>query len=108
MANKYIIVGGGAAGIAVSYKILQNSASATVHLFEAQSILGGRAKTDSKSIKNFAFDKGCVYIQDPKNPENPWHRIALELGFKTQIDKNNSRLRIEENGVFINKISSQK
>ncbi|MFD1771424.1 flavin monoamine oxidase family protein [Sphingobacterium suaedae] len=102
MEKKYIIIGGGAAGIGAAYKILESSKTAKVHLFEAQSILGGRARTDVNAIKGLAFDKGCVYIQDPKNPKNPWPGIAKELGFDTVVDNTGAELRIKENGIYRN------
>ena len=100
MPKQYIIIGGGAAGIAAAYKILESSRTAVVHLFEATNIYGGRAKTDKSSIPGLPFDKGCVYIQDPKNPENPWPKIAGQLGFKTVEEKDSYKMRINTGQGF--------
>ena len=100
MAKKVIIVGGGAAGIGAAAKILENSTDTEVLLLEATSKLGGRAKTSTKPIKGLAFDEGPVYIQDPLNPENPWPKIADELGFETVKDKDQYKVRVDIDGVF--------
>ncbi|HWV70985.1 MAG TPA: FAD-dependent oxidoreductase [Pseudosphingobacterium sp.] len=100
MATNYIVIGGGAAGIAAAYRILESSKTAFVHLFEASGIYGGRAKTDKYAPNGLAFDKGCVYIQDPKNPENPWPKIADLLNFSTVEEQAEYKLRINTGGGF--------
>lgn len=101
MKKDYIIIGGGSAGIAAAYKILESSRTATVRILEATNGYGGRAKTDTKSIPGLAFDKGCVYIQDPKNPLNPWPKIAGQLGFTLVEEKDEEyKLRIDRGDGF--------
>lgn len=100
MRKDYIIIGGGAAGIAAAYKILGSSKTACVQLLEGTNRYGGRAKTDTRSIQGLAFDKGCVYIQDPKNPLNPWPKIARDLGFTLIEEDSEYKLRINTGSGF--------
>lgn len=100
MSKKYIIIGGGAAGIAAAYTILESSKTSFVYLFEASGIYGGRAKTDKYSIAGLNFDMGCVYIQDPGNPENPWPEIARSLQFETVEDTADYMMRINTGSGF--------
>lgn len=87
-----IIIGGGSAGIAAAYTILEASGGHTVEMFEADAKLGGRART-SQGIPGFAFDMGAQYVQDPS--ENPWVAIAKELGFTLIEEKADYKLRID-------------
>lgn len=90
---KVAIIGGGLAGIAAAYKLLADTKVTEVHLLEATGRYGGRALTDTESIPGFAFDKGAQYIQDPSR--NPLTAIALKLGFKTEEEHADYRLRVE-------------
>ncbi|SAI74733.1 protoporphyrinogen oxidase [Bordetella ansorpii] len=90
---KVAIVGGGVAGIAAAYTLLQDERVSAVHLLEATGRYGGRACTDTTSIPGFAFDKGAQYIQDPTR--NPLTGIAERLGFETVEEDADYRLRVE-------------
>lgn len=93
---KVVIIGGGAAGIAAAYCLLKKDTQ--VSLFEARATYGGRAMT-STAIRDFNFDAGPLYIQDPS--ENPWRDIANELKFETIKEKTGALLRIDKDDHWI-------
>ncbi|MFL9874878.1 flavin monoamine oxidase family protein [Paraburkholderia megapolitana] len=90
---KVAIIGGGLAGIAAAYTLLEDSRVTEVHLLEATGKYGGRARTDTTSIPGFAFDKGAQYIQDPDI--NPLTQIAKALGFDTVEEDAKYLLRVD-------------
>ncbi|HEX7638522.1 MAG TPA: NAD(P)/FAD-dependent oxidoreductase [Burkholderiaceae bacterium] len=97
---KIAIVGGGLAGIAAATQLLESGPEdLTVHLFEASGRLGGRAFTDLRSIRGFAFDMGAQYLQDPK--ENPLVAIAEELGFETVEEDAEYLLRVDKGNGWV-------
>lgn len=98
MPKKFVIVGGGAAGIAAAATLLKTSPDASVTLFEANGYYGGRAHTDSKTIRGLPFDMGAVYLQDPGN--NPWTAIAASLNFETVDDNTTYEMRIDRGHGF--------
>jgi monoamine oxidase len=91
--RKVIIVGGGAAGIAAAYQLLNDDEHISVHLFESRGVYGGRARTD-RSISGFAFDMGAQYLQDPAI--NPWVKIASDLGFELAKEDSGAYLRVNQ------------
>lgn len=92
---KIAIIGGGLAGIAAAYTLLESGPKVSeVRLFEASGRYGGRARTDSSSIPGFAFDMGAQYIQDPD--QNPLKDIAEELGFSTEVEDAQYLLRVDQ------------
>ncbi|HWU87949.1 MAG TPA: NAD(P)/FAD-dependent oxidoreductase [Kofleriaceae bacterium] len=93
MPKEFVIVGGGAAGLAAADTILSASGDNYVQLFEAKGYTGGRAHTDTRSIPGLPFDMGAVYLQDPAN--NPWTQAAKELGFETIPDDMGAVMRID-------------
>ena len=97
---KVAIVGGGAAGIAAAYTLLQamTKPAIQVYLFEARGRYGGRAMTDT-SIDNYAFDMGAQYIQDPTL--NPWTAIAKRLNFDTVEDDVRALLRVDKGNGWV-------
>ncbi len=96
---KVAIIGGGLAGIAAAYALLDGDRACKVHLFEANGRYGGRARTDATSIPGFAFDMGAQYIQDPTI--NPLTSIANELGFETIEEDAEYMLRVEEDSQWV-------
>jgi len=98
---KVAIIGGGLAGIAAAYTLLDDDRVQKVHLFEASGRYGGRARTDTTSIPGFAFDMGAQYIQDPTI--NPLTAIAKELGFTTIEEDAEYKLRVERDGQWVDR-----
>src|SRR3954471_14248924 len=79
MSSKFVVIGGGAAGIAAARRLLDSGAD--VLLLEASGRIGGRAHT--VRVGREALDLGCSWLHSADR--NPWTRIALAEGF--QIDR---------------------
>jgi monoamine oxidase len=90
MPNEYVVVGGGAAGLAAAYTILSASEDNQVSLFEARDYIGGRAHTDH-TIPDLPFELGPLYLQDPE--QNPWAKLAEKLGFEVVEEDMNYYMR---------------
>ncbi len=102
MSKQFAVIGGGAAGIAAAYTLLENSVDTTVYLLEATNRFGGRAHTQiiNANGKPLPFDMGAVYIQDPDAPDNPWKDIAASFGFQTIEDTTDYKLRINDGSGY--------
>ena len=79
MSSKFVVIGGGAAGIAAARRLLDSGVD--VLLLEASGRIGGRAHT--VRVGQEALDLGCGWLHSADR--NPWTRIALAEGF--QIDR---------------------
>ena len=79
MANKIVVIGGGAAGIAAARRL--HDSGHDVLLLEASGRLGGRAHT--VRVRGETLDLGASWLHSADR--NPWTRIALAEGF--QIDR---------------------
>jgi monoamine oxidase len=79
MSSKFVVIGGGAAGIAAARRLLDSGAD--VLLLEASGRIGGRAHT--VRVGREALDLGCSWLHSADR--NPWTRIALAEGY--QIDR---------------------
>jgi monoamine oxidase len=79
MSSKFVVIGGGAAGIAAARRLVDSGAD--VLLIEASGRIGGRAH--SVRVGREALDLGCSWLHSADR--NPWTRIALAEGF--QIDR---------------------
>jgi len=79
MSSKFVVIGGGAAGIAAARRLLDLGVD--VLLLEASGRIGGRAH--NVRVGREALDLGCSWLHSADR--NPWTRIALADGF--QIDR---------------------
>jgi monoamine oxidase len=79
MSSKFVVIGGGAAGIAAARRLVDSGAD--VLLLEASGRIGGRAH--NVRVGREALDLGCSWLHSADR--NPWTRIALAEGF--QIDR---------------------
>ena len=78
MSSKFVVIGGGAAGIAAARRLLDSGAD--VLLLEASGRIGGRAH--SVRVGREALDLGCSWLHSADR--NPWTRIALAEGFQIE------------------------
>jgi len=85
MKHDFVVIGGGAAGIAAARRL--HEARADVLLVEASSRIGGRAH--SIRVRGEVLDLGCAWLHSADR--NPWTRIALAEGF--QIDRTDPHWR---------------
>jgi len=78
MSSKFVVIGGGAAGIAAARRLVDSGAD--VLLLEASGRIGGRAH--SVRVGREALDLGCSWLHSADR--NPWTRIALAEGFQIE------------------------
>ena len=77
-----VVVGAGAAGLAVARTLLDRGLSVT--LLEADNRIGGRAWTESETF-GFPYDRGCHWIHHANN--NVWREYAVTHGFDVYPDE---------------------
>jgi monoamine oxidase len=82
MAERVIIIGAGAAGIAAGLYLQTRGWEAL--LLEARDRVGGRAWTDSTSLGS-PIDMGCAWLHSAA--QNPWTHYAREHGFEVIEDR---------------------
>ncbi|MEM7058817.1 MAG: NAD(P)/FAD-dependent oxidoreductase [Pseudomonadota bacterium] len=72
-----VVIGAGAAGIAVAKRLIAEGKSVAV--IEAADRIGGRAYTERDTF-GVPYDHGCAWVQGPA--DLPWIGIAKDQGFK--------------------------
>jgi len=87
-----IIIGGGISGLAAAHKL--KSEHIDVLVLEAQSVLGGRLKTDRTN--GVVFDEGASWIHGPL--DNPISALAQKAKMQTVVTKDSSLIVYNEEG----------
>lgn len=90
MSVDVVIIGAGVAGLAAAKAA--RPAGLTTRVIEAKPRIGGRAYTETASLRGIPFDHGAMWLHSAS--ENPLVAVADRLGFSYRKTRRGRRIRL--------------